>query len=1525
MTAQSSVAERKIVLELTDLLQKNESKVLSGETNLCLTPSSLCILDNTFRRFSENSEDVPLTPGKNVSKARQEAEKRRWKENIRALYDFVLKVKALKIIHGSSTMRTPVKIARFQSITVLEVKKLPIHMVEGLSRVRGQLSEITVSKCLQDVKDLLEICGGDRSPGLVWSYLRNLYLSFNSLKHLDTSLRFVPFVEVLDLSHNNLTETKEYLTYLTELTRVNLGYNMLSVVPTFSSTCKHKLGTIVLRSNQLDKIDGIEELQGLQELDIADNFLLDHKCLEPLEELTRLNVLCVSGNPMCYKPQHRILTVGHLSSLCGFGAFLLDGKRLNGEEISVLKQNKYRNYQNEITNDPEQEDHDDETEVKVIAVSQHSMKKKRGHRRVPSKERIPAISNIEDSLMEQHLSGSTGATPSSSYKDRSTELSAEAEEEKKRYEIMRKHYSHDWLKALTAEKSQDLTDSSDKSKSRDEADVRAKREPSPNFRNSKNDIRTKSPVNPTSMNKPEPARVEEVIKATVNKPLTSSISPHISDTTDIYSQPVKSASKDSMKSGIASASASVLQIYSQTSVDFPTTSASTIDSGIYGEECEPFFVLLPEKNMTSLILTMNDRFLIEKDQNGHKIGSLDLKCLLTVNRREEICDGGKDQIGGLMYNVIHLTFDMVKKDARKRTYALEDENDAMSLESLLSKHIQSSDEQYNLMECLKCQKDFKQLSEESQPNSLLKCPSCGSNMVIGSSKVMTSGKTAGTLSPMQAGNGRENKPSVGDLREQGKFLQPDTKLSKSPKIRRKSPLRGKSPQRYSGSGKSFRGYDEPDSGQQVEPDKIKSESYLSTSPKESTKGNVVPNSSCSDVRISISTAYTTQESVNSVESDIAILRQNSSQSRISDSFTEATKENVSQKVSMTVSLSEKNGHVTAESDHNTQSNGVHWLEDGKGHVTPMGSPLSNSVCSSMVSSVYENTLAGGGDDKSQGGDFEVLTEESQTGSSTDSVTLRRSLGTPEQTRLRGSRNRTMAFYGSESALSQSRNNNADDSEGLKRKSENSDIERKETKSNREFSIYESDSNRNATSIYDSAVSEQDSMGVDQNNSSVYLDTNNSNIYSENDQSSNISSPVIRRNKTSQRSQVKRQAGKFYDELSEGLQDFPSDLSPIKNSARKPKDAYIENEGTDLEKSTEALSEYSSATSQSKADDSLQTTGSLNTTGSAMLPWEIEVNKTKDSGKNESLNHDEFINIDHRAQLYLELRVFKAEETAQCAIQCAIVQYMKPKDIKSLLVISTSRILIFEITGDSSSGSDWLKCYEDQPITELHYIDIGLGYQSLRLEFDTECASYTLLIADEGKCKKFLTLISDIVQTAALSDHSKLEGIIKRNPATLSNLESQVLTFDVDPDPEGDPQTLVRYLAARLIDEESEKGELINLVVTPTDIVMVEENHQWPLPRLQAPLSDNLKGRQFTIIQREKINNIESLMYNEENPTELKVTFFETSDTDNGKSEWLISLETGSGVKSLVDSIRDPWESEFGVSLDITSTSFSEPE
>lgn len=45
------------------------------------------------------------------------------------------------------------------------------------------------------------------------------------------------------------------------------------------------------------------------------------------------------------------------------------------------------------------------------------------------------------------------------------------------------------------------------------------------------------------------------------------------------------------------------------------------------------------------------------------------------------------------------------------------------------------------------------------------------------------------------------------------------------------------------------------------------------------------------------------------------------------------------------------------------------------------------------------------------------------------------------------------------------------------------------------------------------------------------------------------------------------------------------------------------------------------------------------------------------------------------------------------------------------------------------------------MTELCYVDIGLGYQSVRLEFDTMCSSYSFLIRDEERCKSFISLIT----------------------------------------------------------------------------------------------------------------------------------------------------------------------------------------
>ena len=57
-----------------------------------------------------------------------------------------------------------------------------------------------------------------------------------------------------------------------------------------------------------------------------------------------------------------------------------------------------------------------------------------------------------------------------------------------------------------------------------------------------------------------------------------------------------------------------------------------------------------------------------------------------------------------------------------------------------------------------------------------------------------------------------------------------------------------------------------------------------------------------------------------------------------------------------------------------------------------------------------------------------------------------------------------------------------------------------------------------------------------------------------------------------------------------------------------------------------------------------------------------------------------------------------------------------------------------------SGNDfekWLKLVQGHLITNLQYVDIGLGHQSFHTEFAADNASFTLLIRDEKRCKSFL--------------------------------------------------------------------------------------------------------------------------------------------------------------------------------------------
>lgn len=59
----------------------------------------------------------------------------------------------------------------------------------------------------------------------------------------------------------------------------------------------------------------------------------------------------------------------------------------------------------------------------------------------------------------------------------------------------------------------------------------------------------------------------------------------------------------------------------------------------------------------------------------------------------------------------------------------------------------------------------------------------------------------------------------------------------------------------------------------------------------------------------------------------------------------------------------------------------------------------------------------------------------------------------------------------------------------------------------------------------------------------------------------------------------------------------------------------------------------------------------------------------------------------------------------------------------------------------SQLSDWLQKRDSHPIMELSYLEVGLGSQSIHVEFGDGGVAYTLLVRDSSRCKRFFGLLT----------------------------------------------------------------------------------------------------------------------------------------------------------------------------------------
>ncbi|NWW77548.1 S11IP protein, partial [Climacteris rufus] len=307
--------------------------VLDGSSTLTLLTSTLQHLTQVFEQHlgsrNQNRGFVALPSHPAETAAILQAQ---------FLFDVLQKTHSLKLIHvPNCVLQSAVKIFPFKSLRHLEVS---IGGRSGfavwLFLTSFVLESLTCCKCISTLEEIISACGGDLSCALPWLELQTVNFSYNSITALDDSLQLLNALRVLDLSHNKIQDCEHYLTTLTELEYLNLAYNFLSKVPNLGIFSRSKLVTLILRNNELDSINGVEQLVNLQHLDVAYNLLLEHAQLAPLSTLHYLKKLHLEGNPIWFHQNHRSAALGYVSPRAASSNFFLDGEPLSSSDLMHL-------------------------------------------------------------------------------------------------------------------------------------------------------------------------------------------------------------------------------------------------------------------------------------------------------------------------------------------------------------------------------------------------------------------------------------------------------------------------------------------------------------------------------------------------------------------------------------------------------------------------------------------------------------------------------------------------------------------------------------------------------------------------------------------------------------------------------------------------------------------------------------------------------------------------------------------------------------------------------------------------------------------------------------------------------------------------------------------------------------------------------------------------------------------------------------------------------------------------------------
>ncbi|XP_006892359.1 PREDICTED: nischarin [Elephantulus edwardii] len=248
------------------------------------------------------------------------------KTDLGHILDFTCRLKYLKVSgtegpYGTSNIQEqllPFDLSIFKSLHQVEISHCDAKHIQGLVASKPTLATMSVRFSATSMKEVLVPEAsefdewepeGTALEGPVtaiiptWQALTTLDLSHNSISEVDESVKLIPKIEFLDLSHNGVLVVNN-LQHLYNLVHLDLSYNKLSSLEGVHT----KLGnikTLNLAGNLLESLSGLHKLYSLVNLDLSYNRIEQMEEVRSIGSLPCLEHVALLNNPLSIIPDYR--------------------------------------------------------------------------------------------------------------------------------------------------------------------------------------------------------------------------------------------------------------------------------------------------------------------------------------------------------------------------------------------------------------------------------------------------------------------------------------------------------------------------------------------------------------------------------------------------------------------------------------------------------------------------------------------------------------------------------------------------------------------------------------------------------------------------------------------------------------------------------------------------------------------------------------------------------------------------------------------------------------------------------------------------------------------------------------------------------------------------------------------------------------------------------------------------------------------------------------------------------------------